>query len=192
MNRTLAHTLIWTLMWVLVTAAAAEKIYTWTDNSGVTHITPHPPPPDGRLNDVLDYTPTTEAEREVIKERRQSDRDQRQQDSIIEAAREARRRADDAKSRAAQARQVADEKFQQAEEFKTKTSNTIRRWQVNKSTRLRLEAEAANAQKEAQRAAEEAARLEKEAKAAEEKAKDLLTRPEPAPKVSTDAEPQPN
>jgi len=175
---------------MLAGAAGAGKIYTWTDSSGVTHITETPPPAGGRLQEVLEYTPKTEAEQEAIRDQRQQNSQQRQQENLAEAARSARRRADAAKEQAARAQRVADETFQQAEAFRTKTSNTIRRWQVNKATRLQLEAETAKARAEAERAAEEAARLEEEAKAAEDKVKQFQ-RPEPAPEASTDAEPQP-
>ncbi len=38
------------------TVSYAERIYHWTDTSGVAHLTQHPPPAEGRLNDVMDYT----------------------------------------------------------------------------------------------------------------------------------------
>ncbi len=38
------------------TACFAERIYHWTDKSGVAHLTQHPPPAEGQLNDIMDYT----------------------------------------------------------------------------------------------------------------------------------------
>ena len=46
----------------------AERLYHWTDKSGVTHLTQHPPPSEGQLKDVMDYknshqvSPTPERE----------------------------------------------------------------------------------------------------------------------------------
>ena len=41
---------------LLNTVSFAERLYQWTDKSGVTHLTQHPPPSDGQLQDVMDYS----------------------------------------------------------------------------------------------------------------------------------------
>jgi hypothetical protein len=38
-------------------AAHAAEVYLWTDAAGNYHITAEPPPPDGNLQDVMQYTP---------------------------------------------------------------------------------------------------------------------------------------
>ena len=34
----------------------AERLYHWTDESGEIHLTQEPPPSQGKLNDIMDYT----------------------------------------------------------------------------------------------------------------------------------------
>ena len=145
----------------------AGKVYTWTDEKGVTHITETPPPPNAKDRDVIEYVPKTKEEEEAIREQQQQSRELEQRGQIVTEAKNARRKADQARAKAIELKAVADQLFQQSETFKTKTSNTIRRWQTNKSARLKLEKEAAEAQKRALAADEEARQLEKRADDAE-------------------------
>lgn len=162
------------------TPAAAGKIYTWTDENGISHISEKPPPSSEKIDEVIEYTPRTAAEdRRTHDQRQQFIEQSNVQADIDRAVRHAKttqRRADEARSKADQARAEADAAFQRSEEFKMKVSNTIRRWQVNKASRKRLEAEAAEAYQKAQLAVQEADKLEKLAQEANNTAEELINR----------------
>jgi len=165
---------------MLAAVAYAGKIYTWTDEYGVTHITEKPPPPGAQGQDVIKYTPKTDEQIEEIRRGQQTVREQQEMERAQQEAKDARRRAEQAKARAAELSAVADQAFQRSEEFKKTTSYTVRRWQKNKGTRLRLEAEANQAREIASAAAQEAAELEKRARAAEKRAAEALAQEKPA------------
>ena len=156
----------------------AGRVYTWTDEKGVTHITETPPPPNAKDRDVIEYVPKTEKEEEAVREEQRQSRELEQRKQIVDETQDARRKADQARAKAVELKAVADQLFQQSEAFKTKTSNTIRRWQKNKATRLKLEQEAAEAQKRAQAADEEARRLETRAQEAEKRLAEMQAREE--------------
>ena len=162
------------------TSAAAGKIYTWTDENGISHISEKPPPSNEKIQDVIEYTPRTADEDSQTHEQRQQFIEQSNVqadiDRAIRQAKTTRRRADEARAKADQARAEADAAFQRSEEFKMKVSNTVRRWQVNKATRKKLEAEAAEAYQKAQQAVQEADKLEKLAQEANNTAEELMNR----------------
>jgi hypothetical protein len=172
---------------MLAAFAYAGKIYTWTDENGVTHITEKPPPPGAQGKDVIEYTPKTDEQIEEIRRQQQTVKEQQELERAQQEAQDAKKRAEQAEARAAELSAVADQAFQRSEEFKKTTSYTVRRWQKNKATRLRLEAEANQAREIASAAAQEAAELEKRAKDAEKRAAKALAQEKPvekeAPKV---------
>ncbi|MEN8688983.1 MAG: hypothetical protein AB1Z20_02625 [Desulfobacterales bacterium] len=59
-----------------VTVSFAERIYHWTDKSGVDHLTQHPPPAEGQLNDIMDYTSSDRKPAKVEREARRQDDDE--------------------------------------------------------------------------------------------------------------------
>ena len=166
------------LFFLPVTGSNADKVYTWTDEKGVTHISETPPPPNATNRDVIEYVPKTKTEESAIREKKQLSRELAQKEQIAAEAKETRQRAEEARAKANELKAAADQLFQQSEEFKMKTSNTIRRWQLNKSTRLKLEQEAAEAQKKAMTADEEASQLEKRAQQAEKRLQEMLSEEE--------------
>jgi hypothetical protein len=174
---------------MLAAFAYAGKIYTWTDENGVTHITEKPPPPGAQGQDVIEYTPKTDKQIEEIRRGQQTVREQQEMERAQQEAKDATRRAEQAKAKAAELSAVADQAFQRSEEFKKTTSYTIRRWQKNKTTRLRLEAEANQAREIASAAAQEAAELEKRAKAAEKRAEEALAQEKPVEKKTSKIKP---
>jgi hypothetical protein len=40
---------------ILAATGVADRLYTWTDQKGVTHFTQDPPPTSGSLQDIVDY-----------------------------------------------------------------------------------------------------------------------------------------
>ena len=161
-------------------SAAAGKIYTWTDENGISHISEKPPPSNEKIDDVIEYTPrTTDEDRQTQEQRQQFIEQSNVQVEISQAERRAkrtRRRADEARAKAERAQAEADAAFQRSEEFKMKVSNTVRRWQKNKATRKKLEAEAATAYQNAQKAIQEADKMEKLAQEANSAAEEILNR----------------
>ena len=61
------------LIGMLSMATYAERLYHWTDKSGVTHLTQHPPPSEGELQDVMDYTNSHQVSPPSEREALQSD-----------------------------------------------------------------------------------------------------------------------
>jgi hypothetical protein len=159
-------------------AINAGKVYTWTDEKGVTHISETPPPPNARDRDVIEYVPKTEEQQAAIRQQQQQSRELDQKEQIVAEAKDSRRQADEARAKATELKALSDQRFQQSEAFKTKTSNTIRRWQMNRATRLKLEQEAVEAQQKAQAADEEASRLEKRAEEARKRLEEMLAQEE--------------
>ena len=54
----------------------AERIYHWTDKSGVDHLTQHPPPAEGQLNDIMDFTSSDRKPAKVEREAHRQDYDE--------------------------------------------------------------------------------------------------------------------
>ena len=50
---------------VLPSVSAADRLYTWTDDKGVSHITKNPPPTGAKQKDVIDYSHRTHEEQQV-------------------------------------------------------------------------------------------------------------------------------
>ncbi len=48
----------------------AQKVYTWTDENGVLHITDHPPPQKAQLEEVVTYKERTPEEQKAIERRK--------------------------------------------------------------------------------------------------------------------------
>lgn len=174
---------------MLAVFADAGKIYTWTDEYGVTHITEKPPPPGAQGQDVIEYIPKTDEQIEEIRRGQQTVQKQQEIMRAQQEAKHARRRAEQAKARATELSVIADQAFQRSEEFKKTTSYTVRRWQKNKPTRLRLEAEANQAREKASAAAQEAAELDKRARAAEKRAAETLAQEKPVQENTSEIKP---
>jgi len=56
------------VMGLTATVSFAERIYHWTDKSGVAHLTQDPPPAEGQLNDIMDYTSSDQKPAKVERE----------------------------------------------------------------------------------------------------------------------------
>lgn len=161
------------LLMGLVSASLADKLYTWTDANGVTHITQTPPPANAKLRDIIPYEPRTQAEIRAIEQQRQAIQERFTREAALEDAREARRKAQEARQRAADARAAAEAAERRAEAFKERVSNNTRRRQLNLSTILRLEAEALAARNKAVKALEDAELAEKRAEEVEKRAEEI-------------------
>ena len=50
------------LLFFVTAELLADKLYTWTDEKGILHITEQPPPKNAKKMDVMTYQPQTEAQ----------------------------------------------------------------------------------------------------------------------------------
>jgi len=141
----------------------AQKLYTWTDDQGVIHITDDPPPKNARVEDVTAYPTKSPQEIDAIERKKQQLRENFKQFEEREAARRATVEAQKAQERAREAMQKAQEEAQQNQEYVRRLSSTQekRRQFRKKIKRIKNETEAALT---------EAETAEKEAEAAVKKA----------------------
>ena len=68
------------LFFVTTELLSADKLYTWTDEKGILHITEHMPPKNAKNMDVITYKPQTKALIQKIEE------DERREEMQDEAA----------------------------------------------------------------------------------------------------------
>jgi hypothetical protein len=166
----LIHWITITIIFLASVSCFAGRLYTWTDAQGVTHITETPPPPNAQTQDVLDYRQRTDAELKAIEDEKRAFKKQMENKAANQKAVNARNRAREADQQAAEAEFAADAARQRADEFTKQASTNWRRYQRNKATVLRLEAEAQSAQQKADNAkdaaqstADQAAKAQKRA-----------------------------
>ncbi len=162
------------IVWFWCINLNAGKMYTWTDENGIIHITENPPPRSGRLEEVIEYTPKTEKEIQEIRHNQDSKRKERLKQAAFQDAQKARKRADETKIKAEDAKQKADVANQRVKELKKKVGYDTDRIKRNRSAMRKLESEALKAMELARQAAEEASLADEQAKAAEERAMEII------------------
>ena len=150
----------------------AQKIYTWTDEKGVTHITDQPPPKNATVEDVVKFKEISPQELDVIESRKEQLRQWNERQDKIEAARRAEAEARQADRRAKEAMQRAQDEYEYNRDYVRALSN--RRWKRRKFRKriegLKIETEATQA--EAQAAAQQAEEAAKKAREAAAKARE--------------------
>jgi len=154
----------------IVSPSGAQKLYTWTDENGVLHITDQPPPKKARVEDVMTYKERTPEELEAIQRRKEQLRRQLDQDLQREKAREAQLNAQEAAEEAQEAKEQADKEYEENKAYIDRLSN--RKWKRKqfrqKIDRLKKETEESYAEAEsAAQRAEEARKKAEEAEAAQ-------------------------
>jgi hypothetical protein len=84
------HTIISCVFLIALTIVAnpekcvADRLYTWTDEKGVSHITQHPPPAGAKNQNVIDYSQRYHQEQQAAAAgRRHEDEVQRQDDQVL-------------------------------------------------------------------------------------------------------------
>ena len=149
-----------------VSLLGAQKLYTWTDENGVLHITEQPPPKSTKVEEVMTFKARTPEELKAIERSKNKERREFEKFEQTENEREAQLRAKEADEKAQKALEQAEEDYKRNKAYIDKLSN--RRWKRKqfrkKIDRLKKETEASYA--EAKSAAEQA----EEAKQAAEKA----------------------
>ncbi len=146
----------------------AQKLYTWTDENGVLHITDHPPPQRAQIEDVVTYRERTPEEQQAIDRRKRELRRELDQDDQQVKAQEAQLKARQAEEEAQKSLEQAEEEYEQNKAYIDRLSN--RKWKRKqfrkKIERLKKETEESFA--EAKEAAEQAEAAKKKAANAEQ------------------------
>lgn len=169
-------TIISTLAFIIAISGAvdlgAQKLYTWTDDQGVTHITDDPPPQNARVENVTVYPAKSPQEIDAIERQKQQLRNKYKQFEEREAARRATIEAQKAREQARETMQQVQEQAESNQEYIRRLSSTKekRRQFRKKIERIKNETEAAQA--EAKAAEQEADAALKKAKQADAEAND--------------------
>ena len=134
----------------------AQKLYTWTDENGVLHITEQPPPKSVKVEDVRTYKERTPEELEAIERSKNKERRKFDKYKQIENEREAQLRAKEADEKAQKAKEQAEEDYQKNKASIDKLST--RKWKRKKFRKRidRLKKETEESFSEAKSAAERA------------------------------------
>ena len=146
----------------------AQKIYTWTDENGLTHITDQPPPDQARVQDVIKYKEKTPQEQAAIEREMESLRRSNERQDNIDAAQRAKAAAREAEKQAQEAVDKARKEAQENQEYVRRLSNrSWKRRQFRKRIeRIKVETEATQSEAEAEvQRAEEAAKKARQAAA---------------------------
>ncbi len=104
----------------------AQKLYTWTDEQGVTHITDEPPPQNTRVEDVIQYKEKTPQEQGAIEREIEKLRKSNERQDKIDAAQRAAVEARAAEKQAKEAVENARQETRDNQKYVRKLSN--RRW----------------------------------------------------------------
>jgi hypothetical protein len=149
----------------------AGKVYTWTDENGILHITDQPPPEGTAIKDVIEYDELMPTESRQIESQKEKQRKNSGVEEKIQQAEDARKRAIKADEQAKEAVKRANEIIESNNEYiRNLTSTKRKRKQFRKKVeRLMQESQAAQAQ--AMEAVETARKAAEEARVAEEEAR---------------------
>ena len=152
----------------LLTAAhlGAQKLYTWTDENGVLHITEQPPPKSAKVEDVMTYKEKTPEELEAIEREKNNIRRKFERQEQLDQVQEARLKASQAEEQAKKAKETAEEEYDYNKEYIKRLSTTKDKRKQFRKKIERLKKETEESFAEAKSAAEQA----EEAKQTAEKA----------------------
>jgi Domain of unknown function (DUF4124) len=139
----------------------AQRLYTWTDENGVVHLTDQPPPETDKEKkvEVLRYNDKTPQEIEAIRNKKENLRRKLDKEKQIEIARQAEIQAAEAEEQAQEIMQRALEEYEYNNEYIRRLTSTKRKRKKfsNRVERLKAETEASLAEaKAAVKQAEEA------------------------------------
>ena len=151
------------LLFCIFTASllGAQKLYTWTDESGALHITDQPPPQKAQLEEVVTYKERTPEELNAIERRKNKLRRELDQEEQQEKAQDAQLKAQEAEEEAQTAKEQAEKEYEENKAYIDKLSN--RKWKRKKFRKKidRLKKETEESFSEAKSAAERAEEAKK-------------------------------
>lgn len=148
----------------------AQRLYTWTDEQGVTHITDDPPPQNARVKNVTVYTEKSPQEIDAIELKKRQLREQQEQFDRREAAQRSAVEAREAQQRAQEAMQKVQEQTEHNQEYIRRLSSTKNKRKQFRKKIQRIKNETEAAQNDAKAAQEEAEAAAKKANQAEAEA----------------------
>jgi len=130
-----------------------ERVYTWTDENGVVHISNRRPKKGVTVQDVEDYNVSQDRPADqksgISVDSAEPSENQKQIERYEKAAREAEETAEKAVKFAEEARKAADE-------FRDKLGTKKKRWRKNRSRMKKLDDHAKQAREQARKATENA------------------------------------
>jgi len=147
-----------------VSSTDAQKIYTWTDENGVLHITEQPPPEKAKVEDVMTFKERSPEELEAIQRKKNNIRREFEKQEQLDREQDAQLKAEQADKQAKEAKEEAEKEYEYNKEYIKRLSSTKRKRRQfrKKIERLKKESEESFAE------AEEAAKRAEEAKAGAE------------------------
>ena len=148
----------------------AQKLYTWTDEKGVLHITDKPPPKSAKIKDVTTYKERTRQELDAIRQESEERRRKYEKDELIEKARQAELKAKEADELAEEAVEQAQEQYEYNREYVRRLSTTKKKRKKFRKRIQRLINESEMSRSEAQTAVEQAEEAAQKARTIAEEA----------------------
>ena len=152
----------------------AQKIYTWTDQNGVIHLSDQPPPEKYRAKDieVMRYEEKTQQEIEAIQSKKDKLRQQLDKAEQIEKARRSEIQARKAEDQARQAVQKAQEEYEYNNQYIRRLTSTKNKRKKFRKRVNRIIAETEASRIEAKEAVEQAEKAVEQARKAAEEARE--------------------
>ncbi len=150
----------------------AQKLYTWTDESGIVHLADQPPSEIERVEDVevITYEEKTPQEIEAIQVKKENLRRKFDREEQIEKARRAEIQAREAEERAQKTMQQAQEEYEYNNEYIRRLTSTKNKRKKFRKRVDRLKAETEASLAEARAAVEQAEEATLKARTAAEEA----------------------
>ena len=150
----------------------AQKLYTWTDESGIVHLADQPPSEIERVEDVevITYEEKTPQEIEAIQVKKENLRRKFDREEQIEKARRAEIQAREAEERAQKTLQQAQEEYEYNNEYIRRLTSTKNKRKKFRKRVDRLKAETEASLAEARAAVEQAEEATLKARTAAEEA----------------------
>ena len=152
----------------------AQKIYTWTDQNGVIHLSDQPPPEKDRAKDieVMRYEEKTPQEIEAIQNKKNKLRQKLDKAEQIEKARQDEIQARKAQDQARQAMQKAQEAYEYNNQYIRRLTSTREKRKKFRNRVNRIVAETEAARVEAKEAVKQADKAVEQARQATEEARE--------------------
>ena len=149
------------------TILGAQKLYTWTDENGVLHITEQPPPKSAKVENVMTYRKKTPEELAAIERRKEKIRREFERQEQLDQGQKAGLKAKQDEELAKKAKEKAEKEYNYNKEYIKRLSSTKRKRRQFRKKIERLKKETEQSFDEAKSAAEKA----EEARQSAEKAR---------------------
>jgi len=139
-----------------VSLADAQKLYTWTDEDGVLHITEQPPSKKTRIEDVMTFKERSPEELEAIQREKDKIRREFKRQEQLDRQQEARLKATQAEEQAKKAKEKAEKEYDYNREYIKRLGSTKQKRKQFRKKIERLKKETEESFTEAEEAAKRA------------------------------------